>query len=105
MTMSEHRTPGDARRRVVRFALWRAGAAAPAVLGSLLLLMLTSVALGRWAGLVLMSWAACAGALMTRVGEQIAVRAACGFIDPARGRRRRCSRHGDGPMSDRNRRR
>jgi STE24 endopeptidase len=83
MTMSEGRQSGGARRRVVRFALWRVVAAAPAVLGSLLL-MLASVALSRWAGLLLLSWA-CAGALMTRVGERIAVRAACGFHQPSPG--------------------
>jgi hypothetical protein len=47
MTTSGRRPPGDARRRVAGFALRRAVAAAPAVLGSLLLLMLISVALGR----------------------------------------------------------
>jgi hypothetical protein len=85
MTMSEHRPPGDARRRGVRFAPWRAVAAAPAVLGSLLLLMLASVALGRWAALLLLAWTASAGALMTRVGERIAVRPACGFRRPSPG--------------------
>jgi hypothetical protein len=84
MTMSEGRPSGGARRRVVRFALWRAVAAAPAVLGGLLL-MLGSAALGPWAGLLMLVWAACAGVLMTRVGERIAVRAVCRFHRPGPG--------------------
>jgi hypothetical protein len=68
---NRHRPPGDARRQVAGLALWRAVAAAPAVLGSLLLLMLVSVALGRWAALLLLAWAAGAAVLMTRVAGPI----------------------------------
>src|SRR4051794_27772679 len=68
----------------VRFGLWRAVAAAPAMLGSLLLLTLVSVTLGRWVGLLLpLAWAAGAAVLMTRVGEQMTLRATCGFHRPS----------------------
>jgi hypothetical protein len=46
MKPNGHRSPGDVRHRAVQFGLWRA-VAAPGMLGSLLLLMLASVA---WAG-------------------------------------------------------
>ena len=76
------RPSGSARGRIARFGLWRALAAAPAVIGSLLLLTLASGALGRWAGLLLLVWAAGAAVLTTRVGERITVRAACRFHRP-----------------------
>src|SRR4051812_40126656 len=41
--------------------------------------MLASVAVGRWAGLLPLTWAVAAAVLMTRVGERMAVRAVCGF--------------------------
>jgi hypothetical protein len=47
MKPTGHRPPGDVRPRAIRFGLWRAVAAVPAMLGSLLLLTLASVALGR----------------------------------------------------------
>jgi STE24 endopeptidase len=54
------------------------------MLGSLLLLMLASAALGRLAGLLLpLGWAAGAAVTMTRVGEQMVLRAACGFHRPS----------------------
>jgi STE24 endopeptidase len=79
MKPSGHRPPGDVRRGVVRYGLERSVTAAPAMIGSLLLLMLASAALNRWAGLLVLTWAACAAALITRAGERIAVRAAYGF--------------------------
>jgi hypothetical protein len=85
------------RRPVVRYWLWRSVAAAPAMIGSLLLLMLASGALGRWSGLLLLTWAACAAAMTTRAGERMTVRAAYGFIAPVPGRRQRCSRRGRRP--------
>jgi STE24 endopeptidase len=83
MKPNGHRPPGDARRQVAGLALRRAVAAAPAVLGSLLLLMLVSVALGHWAALPLLVWAAGAAVLMTRVGERMAVRTLCRFHRPS----------------------
>ena len=54
------------------------------MLGSLLLLTLASVTLGRWVGLLLpLAWAAGAAVLMTRVGERMTLRAACGFHRPS----------------------
>jgi STE24 endopeptidase len=53
------------------------------MIDSLLLLTLASGALGRWAGLLLLAWAAGAALLMTRIGERITVRAACRFHPPS----------------------
>ncbi len=77
--------PEDVRRPVVRYGLWRWVPAAPAVIGSLLLLMLISGALGRGSGLLLLTWAACAAAVTTGVGERMTVRAAYGFHQPSPG--------------------
>jgi STE24 endopeptidase len=83
MQSSGPQPSGSARGQVARFGLWRAIAATPAVIGSLLLLTLASGALGRWAGLLLLAWAAGAALLMTRIGERITVRAACRFRSPS----------------------
>src|SRR5919202_7124215 len=83
MESSGSRPSGSAPGESARFGLWRVIAAAPAVIGSLLLLTLASGALGRWAGLLLLGWAAGAALLMTRVGERITVRAACRFRSPS----------------------
>jgi hypothetical protein len=83
MESSGPRPSGSARGHTARFGLWRAIAATPAVIGSLLLLTLASGALGRWAGLLLLAWAAGAALLMTRIGERITVRAACRFRSPS----------------------
>jgi STE24 endopeptidase len=82
MKPTGHRPRGDVRPRAARFGLGRAVAAAPAMLGSLLLLTLVSVTLGRWAGLLPLAWAAGAAVLMTRVGEHMTLRAAFGFHRP-----------------------
>jgi hypothetical protein len=85
MEPSGHRPPDDVRRRVVRYGLWRWVAAAPAVIGSLLLLMLTSGALGRGSGLLVLTWAACAAVVTTPVGERMTVRVAYRFHRPSAG--------------------
>jgi len=83
MKPTGHRPPRDVRPRTARFGLGRAVAAAPAMLGSLLLLTLVSVTLGRWVGLLLpLVWVAGAAVLMTRVGKQVILRAAFGFRRP-----------------------
>src|SRR3954451_5521345 len=83
MTPTGHRPPSDVRPRAARFGLGRAATAAPAVLGSLLLVTLVSAALGRWVALLLpLGWAAGTAVLMTRVGERMTLRAACGFHRP-----------------------
>jgi STE24 endopeptidase len=84
MKQTAHRPSRDVRPRAARFGLWRAVEAAPAMLGSLLLLTLVSVTLGRWVGLLIpLAWAAGAAAMMTRAGERMTVRAACGFRRPS----------------------
>jgi STE24 endopeptidase len=70
--------PEDVSRQV-GYGLWRWIAAAPAVIGSLLILLLASTALGRWSVLLLLTWAACAAAVTSGVGERVVVRAAYGF--------------------------
>ncbi len=83
MAKGRSRPLDGARGRTVRFGLWRALVGTPAMLGSLLLLLIAFGALGRWAGLVLLGWAACGAVTLTRVGERIAVRAACRFHSPS----------------------
>lgn len=83
MKPNRQRPPGDLRHRAVRFGLWRAVAPAPAMVGSLLLLMLASLAVGRWSALFLLTWAAATAVLATRVGERMVVRAVCGFHRPS----------------------
>jgi hypothetical protein len=62
MKPTGHRRPAHVRNRAVRFGLGRAVAAAPATLGSLLLVTLESVAVGRWVGLLVpLAWAAGCG--------------------------------------------
>src|SRR3954463_5731053 len=86
MKATGHRPHRDSGPRAARFGLWRAVAAAPAMLGSLLLLTLVSVTLGRWVGLLIpLAWAAGAAVMMTRAGERMIVRAACGFRRPSPG--------------------
>jgi STE24 endopeptidase len=53
------------------------------MLGSLLPLSVVVGALGQWTGLALLCWAACGAVMITRVGERIAVRAACRFRSPS----------------------
>jgi STE24 endopeptidase len=55
------------------------------VIGSLLLLMLTSGALGRGSGLLVLTWAACAAVVTTPVGERMTVRVAYRFHRPSAG--------------------
>jgi len=84
MKPTGHQPPGDVRPRAARFGLGRAVAAAPAMLGSLLLLTQASVTLDRWAGLLLpLAWVDGAAVLMTGVGERMTLRAAFGFHRPS----------------------
>jgi STE24 endopeptidase len=64
------------------FAMWRAVAATPAVVGSGMVLLVLFGWLGRWEGLVLLGWLGCGAAVFTRSGERIAVRVGCGFRRP-----------------------
>jgi len=85
LTSKPSRTAGHSTlvpRRYGNFGLWRALAAAPATVGSLLLLLVLSAGLGRWEGLLLLGWLG-SGAMMLRpAGECLAVRIACGFRRP-----------------------
>lgn len=78
-----NRPPREGQPRALRFGLWRAVAAIPTVLGSLLLLLLAGGALGRWAALFPLAWAACATLLMSRLGERLTVGATCRFHRPS----------------------
>lgn len=84
MKLTGYPTHVGGRPRVARFGLGRAVVAAPAAVGSLLLVTLLSVTLGRWMGLLPpLAWAVGAAVLTTRVGERLTVHAACGFRRPS----------------------
>jgi STE24 endopeptidase len=68
-------TPGHRRRVTV----WQMVCAAPAMISSLLLLLVLLAGLGRWELPALFAWLAAAAALYTRPGERLAVRIACRF--------------------------
>lgn len=61
------------------FGAWRAAASVPAMIGSLLFLLVAFGWMGQWEGLVLLGWLASGAAVFTRVGERFAVMAGCGF--------------------------
>lgn len=75
---------GSARvKAVVRIGACRAVTALPAMVGSLLLLVVLAGGLGRWEALVLLGWLAAGAALFTASGERLAVRVGCGFRRPS----------------------
>lgn len=58
--------------------------AAPAMIGSLLLLLLVLMSwAGRWEPVLLLTWLASAAAVFTPSGERVAVRWACGSVRPS----------------------
>lgn len=65
-----------------RVGLWRALAAAPAMIASLLLLTVLFGWLGRWEAAVLLGWLASGALASIPLGERIVVRAGCGFRRP-----------------------
>jgi STE24 endopeptidase len=83
MKPREPRPTGDVRSRAGRYGHWRVVAAVPAMIGSLLLLMLASGVLNGRTELLPLAWAACAAAATTRVGERMTVRAVYGFHRPS----------------------
>ena len=83
MGSSGSRPSGSARGHTARFGLWRAIAATPAMIGSLLLVSVVLGALGQWTELLVLGWVACGAVMVTRVGERITVRAACRFRSPS----------------------
>jgi STE24 endopeptidase len=64
------------------FGAWRALASAPAMVGSLLLLLVLLAGLGRWEGLLLLGWLGSGAMVLRPSGERLAVRIACGFRRP-----------------------
>lgn len=69
--------------RGCRAGLVRTGTAVPAMLGSLLLLVVLFGWLGRWEAPVLLAWLASGVIVATRAGERVAVRTGCGFRRPS----------------------
>jgi STE24 endopeptidase len=61
------------------FGAWRALVGLPAMIASVLLLMALLGPIGSWQGLVLLGWFGCGLLTLTRPGERVAVRWACGF--------------------------
>lgn len=81
--MNEPPMPTAAPGRSGQFGAWRALTAVPAMVGSLLLLVVLSGGLGRWQAPVLLGWLVAGVAMFTRRGERIAVRVGCGFHRPS----------------------
>ena len=81
-TMSADLAPGVGRRPGGHCGAWRAAAAAPAMVGSLLLLVVLFGWLGRWESVVLTGWLLSGVAVLTRPGERVAVRLGSGFRQP-----------------------
>lgn len=84
-TMSAHLPVSASRRRVGHFGAWRAMAAVPSMVASLLLMVVLLGLLGRWEGLALLGWLISGVAVLTRVGERAVVRVGCGFHRPNAG--------------------
>jgi STE24 endopeptidase len=66
------------------FGAWRALTALPAMVGSLLLLLVLFGWLGQWEGLVLLAWAASGAMGMTRRGERVVAAVGYGLRQPSR---------------------
>jgi STE24 endopeptidase len=64
--------------------VWRAVTALPAMVGSLLMLLVLFGWMGQWEGLVLLAWLGSGAAALTRVGERVAVALGYGFHRPSR---------------------
>lgn len=66
-------------RRPTHLGRWRALAASPAMIASLLLLVLVFGGAGRWEGPVLLSWLAAGVLTLSAPGKRVAVRVLCRF--------------------------
>lgn len=85
MTAMSVRVPVSAsRRRAGHFGAWRALTAVPAMVGSLLLLVVLFGWMGEWEGAVLLGWIGSGASVFTRVGERVAVRVGAGFRRPTK---------------------
>ncbi len=83
-TMSVSLPAGATPRRAGHFGAWRALAAVPAMVGSMLLLLVLFGWMGQWEGAALLGWIGSGAALFTRVGERVAVRIGAGFRRPTK---------------------
>lgn len=83
-TMSVSLPAGATPRRAGHFGAWRALTAVPAMVGSVLLLLVLFGWMGQWEGAVLLGWIGSAAAVFTRVGERVAVRVGAGFRRPTK---------------------
>jgi STE24 endopeptidase len=83
-TMSVSAPAPVAPRRAGHFGAWRALSAIPAMIGSLLLLLVLFGWLGEWEGAVLLGWIGSGAAVFSRVGERVAVRVGAGFRRPTK---------------------
>ena len=83
MTATRLSTPASAAVRCGgHFGAWRMLTALPAMLGSLLLLLVMLGWVHQWEPVVLLAWLALGAATLTPSGERIAVRVVCGFRRP-----------------------
>ena len=82
-TMSVSLPAGATPRRAGHFGAWRALSTVPAMVGSLLLLLVLFGWMNEWEGAVLLGWIASGAAVFTRPGERVAVRVGAGFRRPA----------------------
>lgn len=88
-TMSVSLPTGATPRRAGHFGAWRALTAVPAMVGSVLLLLVLFGWMGQWEGAVLLGWIGSGVAVFTRVGERVAVESGPGSVGQPR-RRVRC---------------
>ena len=79
----DRRRAGLRRQRRRGYGVARLLVATPAMVGSLLLLLVLCSWAGQWEALLLLAWLASAAAVFTPVGERAAVRWACGFVRPS----------------------
>ncbi|MDT0263485.1 hypothetical protein [Jatrophihabitans lederbergiae] len=75
---------GAVPRRAGHFGAWRALTAVPAMVGSVLLLIVLFGWMGEWEGAVLLGWIGSGAAVFSRVGESVAVRVAAGSRRPTK---------------------
>ena len=83
MTAMSVRVPvGALPRRAGHFGAWRALTAVPAMVSSVLLLLVLFGWLGQWEGALLLGWIGSGAAVFSRLGERVAVRVGAGFRRP-----------------------
>jgi STE24 endopeptidase len=82
-TRDASKPDGATRRRGPRLGVARVLVAAPAIVGSLLLLLVLFGWAGRWEPLLMLAWLASGAAVFTAFGERVVVRLDCGFSRPS----------------------